>query len=94
LLQGHSPDEVAFFLPEVNLHYINLIRTLFYCFTHPCLHDKGSLFGYQLRGSWPQFLGAYLLVMLFTFSIELLVGNCTKHFGFVLDNQSRCPIEQ
>ena len=31
-------------------------------------------FGYHLRGSWPQFLGAYLLVMLSMFSIGLLVG--------------------
>ncbi|WIV12093.1 ABC transporter permease [Proteiniborus sp. MB09-C3] len=31
-------------------------------------------FGYQLHGSWLQFLGAYLLVMLSTFSIGLLVG--------------------
>lgn len=31
-------------------------------------------FGYQLRGSWPQFLEAYLLVMLSMFSIGLLVG--------------------
>ncbi|WP_333650601.1 ABC transporter permease [Lacrimispora sp.] len=31
-------------------------------------------FGYQLYGSWLQFLGAYLLVMLSMFSIGLLVG--------------------
>jgi len=31
-------------------------------------------FGYQLHGSWLQFLGAYLLVMLSMFSIGLLVG--------------------
>ncbi|GLC82887.1 ABC transporter permease [Lacrimispora brassicae] len=31
-------------------------------------------FGYQLKGSWLQFLGAYLLVMLSMFSIGLLVG--------------------
>lgn len=31
-------------------------------------------FGYQLHGSWLQFLGAYLLVMLSIFSIGLLVG--------------------
>lgn len=31
-------------------------------------------FGYQLRGSWLQFLGAYFLVMLSMFSIGLLVG--------------------
>ena len=31
-------------------------------------------FGYQLQGSWLQFLGAYLLVMLSMFSIGLLVG--------------------
>ncbi|TCL54580.1 ABC-2 type transport system permease protein [Kineothrix alysoides] len=31
-------------------------------------------FDYQLRGSWSQFLGAYLLVMLSMFSIGLLVG--------------------
>jgi len=31
-------------------------------------------FGYHLRGSWPQFLEAYLLVMLSMFSIGLLVG--------------------
>ncbi|WP_195575574.1 ABC transporter permease [Paenibacillus sp. 1001270B_150601_E10] len=31
-------------------------------------------FGYQFRGSWLPFLGAYLLVMLSMFSIGLLVG--------------------
>ena len=31
-------------------------------------------FGYRLQGSWPEFLGAYLLVMLSMFSIGLLVG--------------------
>ncbi len=31
-------------------------------------------FGYQLHGSWLEFLGAYLLVMLSMFSIGLLVG--------------------
>ncbi|NOJ73345.1 ABC transporter permease [Paenibacillus alvei] len=31
-------------------------------------------FGYQFHGSWLQFLGAYLLVMLSMFSIGLLVG--------------------
>lgn len=31
-------------------------------------------FGYELYGSWLQFLGAYLLVMLSMFSIGLLVG--------------------
>lgn len=31
-------------------------------------------FGYQLLGSWIEFLGAYLLVMLSMFSIGLLVG--------------------
>lgn len=36
------------------------------------------LFGYQLRGSWLQFLGAYLLVMLSMFSIGLLVGGIAK----------------
>ncbi len=34
----------------------------------------GIFFGYQLYGSWLQFLGAYLLVMLSMFSIGLLVG--------------------
>ncbi|SBV95030.1 ABC-2 type transporter [uncultured Eubacteriales bacterium] len=35
----------------------------------------GALFfGYQLHGSWLEFLGAYLLVMLSMFSIGLLVG--------------------
>mgnify|MGYP001089113692 CR=1 FL=1 len=34
----------------------------------------GIFFGYQLSGSWLQFLGAYLLVMLSMFSIGLLVG--------------------
>ncbi len=39
------------------------------------VYTTGALFfGYQLRGSWPQFLGAYLLVMLSMFSIGLLVG--------------------
>ncbi len=31
-------------------------------------------FGYRFHGSWPEFLGAYLLVMLSMFSIGLLVG--------------------
>lgn len=31
-------------------------------------------FGYQFKGSWLQFLGAYILVMLSMFSIGLLVG--------------------
>lgn len=31
-------------------------------------------FGYQLHGSWLEFLGAYLLVMLSMFSLGLLVG--------------------
>ena len=32
------------------------------------------LFGYQIKGSWLEFSGAYLLVMLSMFSIGLLVG--------------------
>lgn len=31
-------------------------------------------FGYRLHGSWPQFIGAYLLVMWSMFSIGILVG--------------------
>lgn len=39
------------------------------------VYSTGAVFfGYQLRGSWFQFLGAYLLVMLSMFSIGLLVG--------------------
>ncbi|WP_085833539.1 ABC transporter permease [Clostridium merdae] len=39
------------------------------------IYIAGALFfGYQLRGSWLQFFGAYLLVMLSIFSIGLLVG--------------------
>lgn len=39
------------------------------------IYMTGALFfGYQLRGSWLQFLAAYLLVMLSIFSIGLLVG--------------------
>ncbi len=39
------------------------------------VYATGALFfGYQLHGSWLQFLGAYLLVMLSMFSIGLLVG--------------------
>jgi ABC-2 type transport system permease protein len=44
----------------VSLILVYMISTLF--------------FGYHLRGSLPQFLGAYLLVMLSMFSIGLLVG--------------------
>lgn len=33
-----------------------------------------TFFGYQLHGSWFQFLGSYLLVMVSMFSIGLLVG--------------------
>ncbi|MDQ2088039.1 ABC transporter permease [Herbivorax sp. ANBcel31] len=36
-------------------------------------------FGYQLSGSWVQFLGAYLLVMLSMFSIGLLVGGVASN---------------
>jgi len=36
-------------------------------------------FGYRLQGSWPQFLGAYLLVMLSMFSIGLLVGGIASN---------------
>ena len=39
------------------------------------VYATGAIFfGYQLYGSWVQFLGAYLLVMLSMFSIGLLVG--------------------
>lgn len=39
------------------------------------VYAAGAIFfGYQLQGSWPEFLGAYLLVMLSMFSIGLLVG--------------------
>ena len=39
------------------------------------VYTTGAVFfGYQLYGSWLQFLGAYLLVMLSMFSIGLLVG--------------------
>lgn len=39
------------------------------------VYTTGAVFfGYQLHGSWLQFLGAYLLVMLSMFSIGLLVG--------------------
>ena len=39
------------------------------------VYAAGAIFfGYQLYGSWFQFLGAYLLVMLSMFSIGLLVG--------------------
>ena len=39
------------------------------------VYAAGAIFfHYQLRGSWLQFLGAYLLVMLSMFSIGLLVG--------------------
>ena len=39
------------------------------------VYATGAIFlGYQLYGSWLQFLGAYLLVMLSMFSIGLLVG--------------------
>lgn len=35
-------------------------------------------FGFQMRGSWLQFLGAYLLVMLSVFSLGLMVGGIAK----------------
>lgn len=39
------------------------------------IYIVGALFfGYQFRGSWLQFLGSYLLVMLSMFSIGLIVG--------------------
>jgi ABC-2 type transport system permease protein len=39
------------------------------------VYTTGTLFfGFQLKGSWLPFLGAYLLVMLSMFSIGLLVG--------------------
>ncbi len=39
------------------------------------VYGTGAVFfGYRLNGSWLQFLGAYLLVMLSMFSIGLLVG--------------------
>ncbi len=39
------------------------------------VYATGAIFfGYQLYGSWLQFLGAYILVMLSMFSIGLLVG--------------------
>lgn len=39
------------------------------------VYATGAIFfGYRLQGSWPVFLGAYLLVMLSMFSIGLLVG--------------------
>ncbi len=39
------------------------------------VYATGALFfGYELKGSWLSFLGAYLLVMLSMFSIGLLVG--------------------
>lgn len=39
------------------------------------VYATGAIFfGYQLNGSWLEFLGAYLLVMLSMFSIGLLVG--------------------
>jgi ABC-2 type transport system permease protein len=39
------------------------------------VYATGALFfGFQLKGSWLSFLGAYLLVMLSMFSIGLLVG--------------------
>ncbi len=39
------------------------------------VYATGAIFfGYQLHGSWLEFLGAYLLVMLSMFSIGLLVG--------------------
>lgn len=39
------------------------------------VYTAGAVFfGYQLHGSWLQFLGSYLLVMLSIFSIGLLVG--------------------
>lgn len=36
-------------------------------------------FGYQLHGSWLQFLGVYLLVMLSMFSIGLLIGGLSPN---------------
>jgi len=39
------------------------------------VYATGAIFfGYQFHGSWLQFLGAYLLVMLSMFSIGLLIG--------------------
>ncbi|NLW12852.1 MAG: ABC transporter permease [Clostridiaceae bacterium] len=38
------------------------------------VYITASLFGYRFDGSWLQFMGAFLLVMVSMFSIDLLVG--------------------
>ena len=51
------------------------IYTLYSIVSFILVYMAGAIFfGYQLRGSWLEFLGAYLLVMLSIFSIGLLVG--------------------
>ena len=51
------------------------IYTLYSIVSLILVYMAGAIFfGYQLRGSWLEFLGAYLLVMLSIFSIGLLVG--------------------
>lgn len=52
-----------------------VIYTLYSFASLILVYMAGALFfGYQLHGSWLNFLGAYLLVMLSMFSIGLLVG--------------------
>lgn len=41
--------------------------------------SAATLFGYQLSGSWLEFLGAYLLVMLTMFSIGMMVGGISPN---------------
>lgn len=52
-----------------------VIYTLYSIVSLILVYMAGAIiFGYRLHGSWLQFLGAYLLVMLSMFSIGLLVG--------------------
>jgi Predicted membrane protein len=44
------------------------------------VYATGAIFfGFRMHGSWPQFIGAYLLVMLSMFSIGVLVGGLSPN---------------
>lgn len=65
-----TPADPALILAvQVAIYVLYSIASLILVYTTGAL-----FFGFQLKGSWLPFLGAYLLVMLSMFSIGLLVG--------------------
>lgn len=65
-----TPTSPALILAvQVVIYALYSIASLIFVYTTGAI-----FFGYQLQGSWLQFLGAYFLVMLSMFSIGLLVG--------------------